>query len=987
MRFYSYIIGFLLIAPNFLCAQRKCASEDYSSKYFEQWIANKIKETQETGINKPWQSNELKIPVVVHVIHRGEPIGTGANLSEKRIRRQIAILNEDFQRKNKDAVNTPDVFKPVAASMNISFELAKKDPKGNPTNGIIRTKEIRTSYGPTIDNYLVRSISYWSPKNYLNIYLTNLTSGSLGQSSFPETNNIEGIEWQRKHRIFDAVQVDEQYFGENPNSKPFKSYGRTLTHEVGHYFGLLHIWGSCEENDFVADTPPANKNNSQYGSPCTFPHPNRKFCDAQKPEMFQNYMDYTNDECMNLFTKGQEQRINTVLANSPRRVSLKNSHALQASPKLPKNDLAIKRIITPKVYQCESVISPTIEVQNRGGNQIDSYQIEMLINGKSIHQFTKTSASLDSLNSQELVFPSLPLDKKQSGAVVSFRVLEVNGEKDTNTANDQLQVKIGTVGMSKIPFEENFEGNISLSGNFGINQAWEQVVAPTEDNDNKALKFNSYKNETHFGENTLFKTPIFDVVGIESAELTFRYAHAYTEGNFEDGLVIRASKDCGNSFSSSLVFSSFSDDLATVKNINKEFVPSNKLQWKTQTINITSLLSGANNIQFAFKGLNGDGNNIYIDDISIKATNLNENDILVASSKLPIMTCSKNTFFTFKVRNKGVKPISSFELYYDFQARIFKKKYENLNIQSGDYKEFTIILKDLIEGRNTINYKINKVNGETNPSVNQPEQSLTVARSDQNSSLPLRLTFPSDEHDWIPISKDSKLSWEVSEGSLKVNGYKNKLSGTQATFMSPILDKNGLDSVKLSFKYSYAKRDKVNDNLRILLSKDCGITFDTVIFNADADSLAIQQKNTQWTPSNDKDWKNVRLNLTNYFKNKGDNIRIAFVFTNAGGNDLYLDDINLYSVSPPTFKSTMIIYPNPAKSYFKVALNLPQKVPLIQLQLIDVTGKVLLEKYVKDALNQEVLFSTSFESGVYFIKMTGANKNLYTVERVVFTAN
>jgi gliding motility-associated-like protein len=244
----------------------------------------------------------------VHVIHNGEPVGLGLNLSQSQIESQISVLNKDFNRLNADTVNTPTEFKSLAGRLEIEFVLsAVKRVRGSKTSWTIK------------DNSELKSLSYLAAEDYLNIWVCDLTD-YFGYTQFP-ISTLPGIVNSSRNRLTDGIIISYRVFGSsdfgNFNLRSGYTKGRTAVHEMGHFFGLRHIWGDvedCKGTDYVEDTPTQSGNTD--GCP---PYP---FKDCNSNRMFQNYLDLTDDACMNLFTKGQVERMIIVLENSPRRASL-----------------------------------------------------------------------------------------------------------------------------------------------------------------------------------------------------------------------------------------------------------------------------------------------------------------------------------------------------------------------------------------------------------------------------------------------------------------------------------------------------------------------------------------------------------------------------------------------------------------------------------------------------------------------------------------
>lgn len=965
MRF-GLLIVLLTFATFNLNAQERCGTQAPTTGEFENWISTKIAERQARA-EQPL-APLYQIPVVVHVFHKGEPVGTGVNLSEERIKAQIDSLTADFRRMNADAENTPMEFAAVAADVEIEFVLAKQDPAGNPTNGIVRIRGSRDSYRANSHRPLLRSESYWPAKHYLNIFVTDLEV-FLGYASFPLIS-LEGITNGSDDYTFDGVLVDYEYFGVNPSAPSFESYGRTLTHEVGHYLGLRHIWGDggCSVDDFVDDTPLADTDNGDYSSPCTFPNPDdNTVCVMDEPEMFQNYMDYTDDICMNLFTKGQKTRMRTVMDNAPNRTSLISSPGL-SEPSRFADDLAAVDILSPALAECETTLTPELRVVNYGTTEITSYDVQLLIDSNPVGSPQSIATSLQPLDSDTVSFSSQTIS---ANSTISFEISNVNGGTDSNSSNNTISQILTATSSTTLPFIQDMESAQGFLGNIGSDFPWEVTTAPKETPSNNALIFKAYNNTEWFGEETILKTPVFDLTNITSGEIQFSYAHANRPDAFYDGFMIKASVDCGETFPD-ILFSNFGPDLATTNETDAYFTPANQLEWMDTLVSITDY-RGIDGVQFAFVGINGSGNNIYLDNVQVVETNLFENDVKPLSIAVPLVTCSETSEISFSARNNGSETVTSFGVKFFVNGDTSIASFNGLNLSSKESNNYSFLASGLNVGENEVGIKITTVNSLPDESIDENIIKITLDRDNIEDEYPLTVDFEVQDNWQLAANGQSNL-WErievASNGTLRANGFDATALGEKSWFISPRLNTGGLDSAGLYFRASYASRDGFDDELQVLLSTDCGQTYyQTHLLDADSDSLAVTTSEEKWVPSSDLDWKEYRIDLSQTFF-FDEEIRIAFVFTPGGGNDLYIDDISIRGNEPPTYADFVRTYPNPAASQFNVGLNLSQKESVV-IRLQDISGKIVFEERIENALNQVLEYKAPSQEGLYFLTVTG----------------
>lgn len=267
----------------------------------------------------------IRIPVVVHLLYNN----ASQNISDAQVQSGMEALNRDFRRRAADTVNTPVVFRSRAADVQIEFSLATADPSGRPTTGILRKACSRLTW--MADDKMKFSAQggddAWDSKSYLNIWIVDL-AGASGYASVPGSAPET-----------DGVVIHHNAFGTINTAAPF-NMGRTAVHEVGHWLGLKHIWGDAAcGDDGVADTP--IQGFFTKGCPSGF----RSTCNnAPTGDMYMNFMDYTNDACMNLFTAGQRSRMRSLFASDGWRSSILQSKGLNASwqqAALPSGSIAV----------------------------------------------------------------------------------------------------------------------------------------------------------------------------------------------------------------------------------------------------------------------------------------------------------------------------------------------------------------------------------------------------------------------------------------------------------------------------------------------------------------------------------------------------------------------------------------------------------------------------------------------------------------------
>ncbi|HTE24531.1 M43 family zinc metalloprotease [Flavitalea sp.] len=329
---YIVLMVFGVMINSELMSQYTCVSSQYNLRQQElnpalvarqQSIAQFLKpadnELKMLGTqDNPTEQTIINIPVVVHILYNG----SAQNISEAQILTQLEILNRDFRRKNADSTNTPKHFRTFAADCNIIFTLANVNPQGFPTTGIIRKPTNVTGF--SMDDDIKFSSSggdeAWDSDKYLNIWVGPMSAGIVGYSSAPGSDKSR-----------DGVVIRYNAFGNIGTAISPYNKGRTAVHEIGHWLGLIHIWGDLLCGDDLVDDTPTQQS---YTRGCPTGNIIVSCGNSPNGNMYMNYMDLTEDACTNLFTKGQKQRMRTLFNDGGPRHALLSSTA-SSGPGIP----------------------------------------------------------------------------------------------------------------------------------------------------------------------------------------------------------------------------------------------------------------------------------------------------------------------------------------------------------------------------------------------------------------------------------------------------------------------------------------------------------------------------------------------------------------------------------------------------------------------------------------------------------------------------
>ncbi|HCW08461.1 MAG TPA: hypothetical protein DGG95_13975 [Cytophagales bacterium] len=977
--------AFSLLTPLISYAQR-CGTVEYEKirqqrhpsketiDQFELWLQNKMGQRAKSGQGNRTQSANYVVPVVVHVIHSGEAIGTGTNISDAQILSQIKVLNDDFERLNADTTKTLTEFKTVAGKFPITFVMAQQDPNGLATTGIVRVKGTQTSWS-IADNYTLKALSYWPAENYFNIWVTNLSGGLLGYTQLPVSSTLLGLEDSSNDRLTDGVVIDYQTYGtadaaggSNFNLISEYNKGRTATHEVGHFFGLRHVWGDCSPfscgcTDYVSDTP---FQDTDYNGQC----PSSIISDCSGHSMYANYMNYTDDACMNIFSQGQVDRMDVIINNSPRRVSLLTSIGSQPPSPVP-NDIGIKSIASPGLSACDGSVTPAIVIHNFGTNDVTSTQINLSLNGNVVE--TKTfSLSLSTNAETTVAFSSVALAAGTNYNFL-FNVLQTNGVADGSPAFNTISETTSTPLHGTLPIAENFN---SMPAQWSTNNpdgltTW---VNTSIGGSHGGAMFLDYYNYDNQGTSDFLITPVLDLTNSTIASLSFDYAYAKLSTGSKDGLRVLVTTACDFNSSSTEIFNKAGSTLATVTS-DSPFIPTDS-QWASSGIIPLNQFLGQR-IQIAFVGFNDFGNNLYIDNVSVldnPITGFKLNGILTPSP----VSCEANYTPVIQITNVGNTVINSFTVDAYLNNQLVTKQFTGVTLNpSQTASNFSLNATKFNSGANSFAVVIKSPNG--NMSGAFVKDSINTKRyiSTASDFIPLAQNFDNGVGEWITMNPTFGPIWyptATNKGkSLEFEAINDASIGDQAWVVSPVLDLSKTSKASLTFESSYAYNFSSSETLRVLVSTDCGENFNQILYTSSGSSLANANATSAWLPSTKNEWRKNFINLDNFVGQP--NTRFAFVATNANGNNLYLDNIQFF-VNDNVTKDTLTIenlysvYGGITGSPVQVTFNLPAR-QNVHIQVYGITGNVILDNTFTDTLNQTytLLEPNTIAPGLFIVRV------------------
>jgi hypothetical protein len=576
------------------------------------------------------------IPVVFHIIHN-----YGAeNIDDAQILDAVKQVNIQLRKRNPDTINIAGAFQSISADTEIEIRLAQLDPDGNCTSGITRSVSTTTLTG----DHQVKDIIHWPPDKYLNIYVCNQAAGLAGHALLPSAADTIP-QW-------DGIVMQHSYVGTIGTSDYFRR--TVLTHEIGHYLNLQHIWGgnnvpnyyylpvaqasNCDHDDDVADTP-----NTIGWQSC-----NTGGISCGTLDNVQNYMDYA--YCALMFTEGQKQRMHACLNST-----VANRNNLWSPPNLAAtgtdgltNHLCAARFTLDKRIVCV-------------GEEITLSDISY--HGVTSRTWNLPGAVVSSLTDSTITATyalpgtySISLEASNGTSQVGITELEYIEVLPNAGATDFIIESF----ENSIPFDQKWVIHPNLSP---VN--WE-LTSSTGLNSTQSIFIHNYEGPT--GVDYIFQSRPIDASGLTDIAIAFDYASSrFVVANL-DALFVQVSNDCGNSWGTRRTLTT-STLMTTSDFVQDDFYP-NETEWKSAVVNNISSAFLVDNFMVRFVFRSAGGNNVFIDNVNISHPDvLSEKEVTIentfkvfpnpASSELTVHSFSNTDSFQIQLMNQLGKVVLS----------------------------------------------------------------------------------------------------------------------------------------------------------------------------------------------------------------------------------------------------------------------------------------------------------------------------------------
>ncbi len=670
------------------------------------------------------------------------------------------------------------------------------------------------------------------------------------------------------------------------------------------------------------------------------------------------------------------------------------------------NDAALSTIIEPNnaAPYCNLPITPAITITNVGNSLLTSLSVGLILDGVNIGTNKFTGLSLNLFGTQNLTL-SLPLNPSPGIHTLEVYTFEPNGAADQRTSNDTASITFNVLQALILPNVEGFEsttfpppGGWSLFNPDG-GVTWSRTTA-TKKSGVASMKFDAFDYSSK-GQQDILKSPKIDLAGADSININFDVAYAQYSAVEKDSLQIIYSTDCGVTWFPTSYNKGGQSLSTTGVFVTPAFSPTAS-QWRNENVSIPTCGLTTTSIILGIRGVTDYGNNIYVDNFAVSKAGTKQYNASLLSINKPFATlCVPDFVPEVTIANYGYDTLKTLKINYQLDNGAPGTFNFSGTLPRCSTQVVTLNQVTSVQGSHLLTIFTTEPNG-------MPEQYTLNDTARKTIVISSVLDAPVTEGfettsfppaNWSVINPDGSLTWErttaaarTGTGAMVIRNYDYRTDNTIDKFVSPVIIYDAkVDSFFVSFDYAYAQGAQYPgstvlplDTLELQITQDCGQTFTTIWKKWGQDLQTINDPNfasgTSFTPNNNQ-WKNINIYLSAVIGTG--NFQVYFVAKSNKQNNLYIDNINIYTkILPQRLKNQgYLIYPNPFTNSF-IIRNYQVPTTLQKVGIYNSVGQLVWAKDLNGKGNTEMTVElANLPGGVYIVKLIYDEKTV--VERIV----
>ncbi len=670
------------------------------------------------------------------------------------------------------------------------------------------------------------------------------------------------------------------------------------------------------------------------------------------------------------------------------------------------DDIALSAIIDPNnaFPYCNLPVTPRVTINNVGIDTLKSISVGLVLDGVNIGSKTYNNLSLAHFDYQNLVI-DLPLSPVAGTHMLKVYTFKPNGVTDQRTSNDTTTISFTVLQTLPLPNTEGFESTtFPPSGGWSLvnpdaNITWARTTQASKSGA-ASITLNAFSYTT-VGQEDLLTSPKIDLTGVDSVKINFDVAYSQFSASMRDSLQIVYSTDCGITWRPTGYRKGGASLSTTGQFITTSFVPTAG-QWRNESVNISTCGLTASSLVLGIRAVNFHGNNIYVDNFAVSKVDVKQFNASVVSINKPLTTlCGNDLTPEVIITNNGMDTLKTLKINYQIDNGPIGTFIFASSVARCSTQVVTLTPVSSIPGGHILTIFSTEPNGAADQyAFNDTARKSFIISPVLDAPVAVGFETPAfPPTNWNVINPDKSLTWERTTtaaktgiGSMAIRNFDYPVENTIDKFVSPVVKFDPkVDSFFVSFDYAYAQGMKFPgssglpmDTLEVQITQDCGQTFTTIWkkWGADLETIDPAASNgASFTPTSSAQWRNVNVYLSPVIGTT--DFQVYFVAKSNKQNNLYLDNINIYTKTLPQLLKDQgyLIYPNPFKNTFLIR-NYRVPTTLQKVSIYNSVGQLVWANNLNGLGYTEMTVDFSnLANGVYIVKLSYTEKTV--VERIV----